>query len=145
MLLKKSSDYALQLGFYLSQESGDNYIHLKQIAEKLDFPYYQLSKIANLMVQKGILKSRTGPNGGVCLKMNPKELSLWDIIQPFEGDSLFENCVLGMAKCDDKNPCPIHEFWKNARNVLQDLFKAKSLEELSSTTLQELSAKNLNT
>lgn len=135
MLLKKSSDYAIRLVFFLSQESKRKYTRLKHIAEQLNLPYYQLSKVAHEMVQRRILTSHTGPRGGVRLKRDPKELSLWDIIQPFEGDSLFDICVLGMVECDEENPCPIHEFWKDARDVLLDLFKTRSLDEIASSML----------
>ncbi len=129
MLLSKSSEYAIRLVFHLVKQSGE-YIRLKNAAKVLEIPYYQLAKVANVLIRNKILQSHTGPRGGVTLNKDIDSLSLIDIVKPLESDDIFERCVLGLSVCGDENPCPIHDYWKGTKEEIKQLFTVRTVKEL---------------
>ena len=129
MLLSKSSEYAIRLIFHL-YESGNRYSRLHVIADILEIPYYQLAKVANILIRKKLLDSHTGPRGGVRLNADVAQTTLIQIVEPFEGKDIFDRCVLGLMVCGSENPCPIHEYWKSTKLEIIDLFTEKSIKEL---------------
>lgn len=101
------------------------------MAEKLDISFYFLTKILQMLTQKGILHSYRGPNGGVALAVKPENLYILDVMYLFEGDDFLDVCLLGMPGCGEKKPCPVHEFWKHTKGVLKEEFRKTSLALLA--------------
>jgi len=76
-----------------------------------------------------VVSADKGPNGGFYLTKNQlQNICLKHIVEVIDGNSLFENCGLGLNKCNDKKPCPVHNKFK--------LVKEGILEMLESTTVQ---------
>lgn len=135
MLLSKTSEHAIRLVFYLVQNTdGKSYSPIRKIANELNISAFLLSKVAQRLIQAGVLVSSTGPNGGVTLSSNFPNLHLIDVILPIEGSGLLDKCILGISDCSNDNPCPIHHHWKAGRAVLERLFIDLSLADLK--TLQ---------
>jgi len=131
LFLSKTSEYAIRLVFYLLKEGGNHhYIRLRKIAPELGVSFYQLTKVAQKLIQAGILDSYTGPNGGVALKKSPDGIRLIDIVAPIEGEDLFDKCMLGLGECGDDDPCPVHEYWEDTKLRLKRLFNEMTLEEM---------------
>jgi len=134
MLLSKASEYAIRLVFYLMDKKPDNkWVRIKTAARDLDLPYFQLAKIANTLIKENVLTSFTGPSGGVALKADPSELKLIQIIEPIEGKNVLQQCVLGLEKCGEENPCPIHQHWVETKRQILDLFDNRTLDQLRDT------------
>jgi len=39
-------------------------------------------------------------------------------------------CVLGLDKCDDQDPCPLHSQWKHLRKQMEGRFQVTTLADL---------------
>jgi len=135
MLLSKSSENAVRLVFYLMNNEDRYFYRIKIIARELDLPYFQLAKIAQVLIQKGILKSRTGPRGGIALKSDPEKVHLIDIVTPFEPKDFLDQCILGLGACGSHNPCPIHHYWKETKEKIAEMFNEKTLRDLKDQDL----------
>ena len=130
-MFSKSCEYALQSILYIALHSkSDNSIGLKEISNSQNIPLHFLSKILQQLVRKGILKSTKGPNGGFSLKISPGKLRLIKIVEIIDGLSMFDNCGIGLKKCSDKTPCPIHFEYKIVKEKIKNLLSEKSLSEL---------------
>jgi len=129
MFFNKSTEYAIQLVLHLIRSNDGNFKRLREIAEDCDISYFQLGKVAQALIKSKILESYTGPNGGVKLLKDPSQTTLFDIVKAIEGTDVFNRCVLGLDLCGDQNPCPIHDHWKEARNVISEVFKEKTVSE----------------
>jgi Rrf2 family protein len=97
-------------------------------------PQAYVAKIFQCLVRSRILCSRRGPAGGYSLAMPLSKLTLLKIIQALDdlSKSSFSNCIMGLNKCNDKNPCPLHPIWAKA--------KEKILEELGHSTILDVAA-----
>ncbi len=100
------------------------------MAQELGISFHFLTKILQLLTQKGILLSYRGPNGGVALNVSPDKLVLLDIVYLFEGEDFFDTCLLGLPGCGEKKPCPVHAFWKDTKAALKLEFETTTLAAL---------------
>ena len=57
------------------------------------------------------------------------QATVWDIIKNIDGTSKFDDCFLGLSKCSDENPCPVH--------FIVSPFKQKLLENFSDKTISQ--------
>lgn len=123
--------YGLQAMLYIAVHGAeDRNIDLKRIAEDQDIPRHFLSKIMQNLVREGIIVSMKGPTGGFRLNRPAGEISLLEIVDAIDGMEVFTTCGLGLKKCNDAKPCPIHVEYKQARNRVEQLFRTKTLSRL---------------
>ena len=131
-MFSTSCHYGLQAMIYIALHSSDNKnVDLNQIASELVIPKHFLSKILQLLVKSKLLVSMKGPTGGFRLNRPPKEITLIEVIEAIDGLDMFNQCGIGFKRCNDKHPCPIHFEYKHVRDRIEELFKSKTLKELT--------------
>lgn len=136
MILSRSTEYAIRLIFYLSDRQPlPQYVRIKDVALDLDVSYHQLAKVANILITNEILKSSTGPTGGIDLCDHANSLPLSIVLDIFGEKDIFDQCILGLNQCSDENPCPIHTVWGTTRKQLRSTFFDKTLGELKKDSL----------
>lgn len=106
-------------------------VGLKEIAQSQEIPPHFLSKILQELVKRKILKSIKGPNGGFSLLRSSKKLYLIKIVEIMDGLDIFDRCGMGLKKCSDQNPCPIHAKFKLVKEDMKLLLNTKSVSELA--------------
>ena len=50
-----------------------------------------------------------------------------------DGQEQFDQCVVGMARCDDRQPCPQHDQFKLIRRHIKQFLTGTSLQDMSRT------------
>ncbi|MDX1420319.1 MAG: Rrf2 family transcriptional regulator [Rubricoccaceae bacterium] len=136
MVLSKSCEYGLRAALHLASAAPGAYTPIRDVSAALGISYPFLAKIAQAMIQQGLLESTRGPHGGVRLARSPRRITLDDIVRALDGPALFEACVLGLPGCGTRQPCPLHEQWTLARQQVQALFTQTTLDVLA-TRIQE--------
>lgn len=102
-------------------------VSLNDIAEETDSPKAFTGKILQELAKKKILDSIKGPFGGFEIKKeNMHRIKLREIVLAIDGDSIYVDCGLGLKKCSEESPCPIHHVYKHVRQNT-----VKMLDELS--------------
>jgi len=137
MLFRKSTEYAIRLVLFLVRDGSERYIRIKEISELSNISFFKLSKVAQTLINSEILKSYTGPNGGVKLSNKPSEIRLIDIVMAMEGKDILDSCVLGLDNCNDKNPCTLHEELKRAKDIIVTMYKEKTVDELIDVKIED--------
>jgi Rrf2 family protein len=76
--------------------------------------------------------SQRGPRGGYSLLVPPDRLTLLTVVQSLDdlSKSSFSNCVMGLQKCNNENPCPLHPIWSVAKDQM--------LAKLESATIADV-------
>lgn len=122
-MFSKSCEYAIKAMIFVAQKSKDEArVGLKDIAKGTDAPEHFVAKIMQELSRKRLVLSVKGPNGGFYLTEKELETSISDIVRAVDGDKLYLDCVLGLKACSEKNPCPVHnEFKEIKRNLIQML------------------------
>ncbi len=132
-MLSTSCKYALRAAVYImAHANGIVKAGIKEIAEEIEANEHTTGKILQLLAKEGIIASAKGPNGGFYIRANAKKIYLIDIVQVIDGVHFFFECGLGLHKCSERRPCPIHHTYKVSREKLY--------KEFSSITIQDLAA-----
>ncbi|MCG8319158.1 MAG: Rrf2 family transcriptional regulator [Cytophagales bacterium] len=109
---------------------NDQAVGLKQIADSQGIPLHFLSKILQQLVKHKLLTSIKGPGGGFLLNVSPDKLRLVEIVKIIDGLDILDRCGIGLKKCSDKTPCPIHFDYKIVKEKIRQLLQEKTLSEL---------------
>lgn len=105
---------------------------LKEIADAIDSPEAFTSKILQQLTRDGLIDSAKGPNGGY--EMSAEQLDriyLKDVVKSIDGDLIYTGCGLGLAQCNEQEPCPLHFEFKSIRDQLRDMLETTSVRKLA--------------
>mgnify|MGYP001284092706 CR=1 FL=1 len=84
------------------------------------------------LVQKNIINSIKGPHGGFFIQTENNTTMLSEIVEAIDGDQIMNGCALGLKKCSEDHPCPLHFDFVDIRGGLKQMLKTNSIIELSS-------------
>jgi Rrf2 family protein len=130
-LLSKSCEYAFQAVIYLASQPPDKPVLQRDISNDLNIPTHFLGKILQTLRQHGYITSQKGKSGGFLLNKSGGDISLFGIVQLFEGPAFLDKCVIGFPGCSDDVPCPFHEEWRAAKEIILKMIKNNRVDELS--------------
>ena len=133
MIFSNACAYAIRGMSRLAMLRPDGYVLLDELCEGSDLPRHFVAKVFQDLVRRGLLTSAKGRGGGFALARRPESITLYDIVAAVDGVEQLEQCVVGMAKCDDRQPCPQHETWKALRSNLKDYLKKTTLAQMAQT------------
>jgi Rrf2 family protein len=91
-------------------------------------------------VRAGLLTSTKGPGGGFSLAREPRQIALFDIYQAVDGTTYLDACAVGLARCSDDTPCPLHDRWKPIRERIRQYLQATSLSDMADATSKKLAS-----
>lgn len=132
-MLSYTSKTAIKAVIYLSSKSilGEK-AGIKEIAEHIHASEHTVGKILQTLARQGLINSLKGPSGGFFINEMQQDQPISTIIESIEGDQVFKECGLGLSKCSALHPCPIHDEYKIARDLIEKLFREKKVRDLCS-------------
>jgi len=131
MLYSKPCEYAIRALSYLAQPNGHHVAQGREIARAEKLPAPVLGKILQELVRKGLLDSRRGPGGGFRLARRPELITLRDVVAAIDGLDHFVECAVGLERCSDEAPCPLHDGFKGLRDQVMNYLERTSLSEMA--------------
>jgi len=127
-MFSKTCEYAIRSMIYISQKSRDGQrVGVKQVAESIDAPEHFIAKILQELSRKKLVQSMKGPNGGFYLEDDDLSTSLADIVMAIDGNNIYNECVLGLKACSQKNPCPVHNEYKEIKKNLITMLEKNTI------------------
>lgn len=144
-LLSRTDTYAIRAVLFLAQQPADGLVRAAAVARHLALPANYLSKILNSLARAGVLQSERGPRGGFKLARPPQDVSLADVIEPFDSITRKQGCLLGYGECSEDDPCRVHEAWRRAADPLLDFLRDTAISDLMAGTKKKRQADNSNT
>ena len=131
-MFSKTCEYAIRAMIFIALKSKNGEkAGIKEIAKGIDSPEHFIAKILQDLSRKGMVQSLKGPNGGFYLDTDTLQFSLADIVRHTDGDSLFNGCGLGLKRCSESHPCPIHNQFKKVRNDIHKMLDHAKLGEFT--------------
>ncbi len=133
MIFSKACEYGIRATIYIAQQSlSHTRVSLKDIAEEIDSPEAFTAKILQTLSRNEIIHSVKGASGGFEIKIkHMKKIKLMDIVVAIDGSVNEKICVLGLKKCSEKHPCPVHHKYKFIKKDLLEMLNDTSLAEMS--------------
>ena len=110
MFISTKGRYALRVLIDMAEHSGNEYIKLKDIAERQEISEKYLESIVRQLVVRNIVVGLRGKGGGYKLAKAPDEIIVGEVLRFMEGS-------LAPVACSEDVPCPhaaecrTLEFW----------------------------------
>lgn len=133
-MFSKATEYALRATIFIAQKgSEENKLGIDEIAKAINSPKYFTAKILQTLTKENkIISSVRGPNGGFYLTARARRLPIERVLRAMGEENVLEKCVLGLKKCSNAQPCPMHAQYTDIRKQLIYLFTSRSIEEFAS-------------
>jgi Rrf2 family protein len=130
-MLSNTCKTAIKAVIYLCSkfESEEN-ASIKEVAEFINANEHTIGKILQTLVRQNIINSLKGPTGGFYISKEQRKQPIINIVEAIDGKQIFKTCGLGLSQCSSKHPCPIHNDYKAARDLIEKLFKEKNVLNL---------------
>lgn len=130
-MLTKTTEYALRALIYIAMHAvAGKKVGLKEVANELELPLAFIGKILQELVRKNLLASTKGPHGGFFFERPASNITIMDVIREIDGMDAFKRCGLGLKKCSDTHPCPLHQDFKIYRDGLAKIFSYRTIQDL---------------
>lgn len=132
-MFSKACEYGIRASIYIAQQSIiDRKVRLKEVAEAIESPAAYTSKILQLLSRNNIINSDKGPTGGFSIDVNGlHKTTLSTIVSAIDGDDIYRGCGLGLNKCNEKEPCPLHNQFKSIRDELKKMLETTTVKSLA--------------
>ena len=115
----------------LAQQNSDNYIPLKDIAQRQDISKKYLEIIVKELVRGKLVTGVSGKGGGYKLTRAASEYSVGEIIELMEGSMAPVACLADEAEeCPRGSICKTLPMWTEFYKLEHDFFYSKKLSEL---------------
>lgn len=130
-MISNTCKIAIKAVIYLCSkfESGGN-ASIKEVAEFINANEHTVGKILQTLVRQNIINSLKGPTGGFFITKEQQKQPIINIVEAVDGKQIFKSCGLGLSQCSGKHPCPIHDDYKEARDLVEKLFREKNVLNL---------------
>lgn len=128
--LSRRGDYAVRTMVALGREPFGSILPASRIAERMNMPAGFLAHVLADLGRAGLVVGQAGRAGGYRLALPAAEISLLQIVDAAERDSV-PRCVLRGGPCDVAGRCAVHDpFWA-ATEAVRDRLAATSLAEVT--------------
>ncbi len=131
MLYSNAAEYAIRALTQLALSQAGQPSPVKELAQREGIPQHFLGKVFQTLARAGILSSMRGPHGGFALARPASSITLYEVVQLIDGTDALERCVIGLAGCDDRHPCPHHHRWKPVRDQIKQYLQGTTLADLA--------------
>lgn len=132
-MLSNTALYAVKATGELARLGDNEYVGAALVAERIGAPPNYLGKLLQTLTQHDVVLSRKGTGGGFRLARDPREISLYDVVEPIDKVSRWNGCFLGNACRGDENGCAIHHRWGPVRNAYMSLLRESTVAEVAGT------------
>ncbi len=149
MMLSQTCKIAVKAVIFLaSRYSAGERVVIKDIAMNIEASEHTVGKLLQTLVRQDVIKSVKGPSGGFYISKDQLQQPVKNVIEAIDGKQKFCECGLGLSKCSSSHPCPIHNEYKEVRDLLDKIFSSKKIIDLCepvSNGVAYLSSESLKT
>ena len=133
--INRQTDYAIRVVLALAKRPPGTRISTSDIQREMLIPRALLQRIVAELANHGVINTQTGRDGGVTLAHLPREITLLQIVEMFEGPIHLSDCLVDRSACPFSVRCPVNHRWERLRNLIR--------EDLSQTTFDELAQESI--
>ena len=132
-MFSKACEYGIRASIYIAQQSLlDRKVNLKEISEAIESPTAYTSKILQKLSRNSLINTDKGPSGGFSMdRVKLEKVKLSSIVFAIDGENIYHSCGLGLKKCNEKMPCPVHNQFKLIREELKKMSDTTTIKSLA--------------
>lgn len=131
MKISTKGRYALRMLLDLAEHSNDDFVALKDVAERQGISKNYLEQIITLLKNADILKTARGFQGGYKLSKSPDLYTVGGILRLTEGSLLPVACLEDEVNmCTRSNDCITLGVWRGLGKVISDYLDNITLQDI---------------
>lgn len=131
MLISTRGRYALRVMIDLAEHRTDEFISLKEIADRQEISEKYLESIIRLLVKSRMLESLRGKGGGYRLKKSPEQYTVGSILRLTEESLAPVSCLEENAEaCPRMAKCRTFRLWQGLDKVISDYLNNVTIADL---------------
>ena len=131
MLVSTKGRYATRMLLDIALHQGNDYVSMKEIAERQQISKKYLETFTAQLADAGILQIRRGKNGGYRLLKEPSEITLLDIIKATEGTPHAVACLECYPnRCARAGFCMTLPAWMGLEDAVTNYLSTVTLQML---------------
>ena len=131
MIVSTKGRYALRVMVRFAQLGREEYIPLKEIAEKEGISQKYLESIMTTLSKAGFVDAVQGKGGGYRLNRPAEEYTVGSILKLTEGSLNAVSCTSqGAAACSRTECCETKPMWDRLDRMIDEFFEGITLEDL---------------
>ena len=133
MKISTKGRYALRMIVDLAESGSDDYVALKEIAERQNISKKYLEQIVPILTRGGILSTNRGYQGGYRLSRNPSLITCGEVLRLTEGSlapiACLENGVENID-CERKDECMTLPLWIGLSRVINNYLDGITVQDI---------------
>ena len=134
-MLTKKTLYALQALQVLGELPDKRPQLIAEIAQKARVPQKFLEQILRELKQVGFVDSKKGLGGGYFLKLDPRRITLGQVIRTMSGAVALVSCVSKTAyapcpECKDEATCGLKAIMEDVHGAMTRILDSKTLGDI---------------
>lgn len=130
MRITRAAEYAVRCVLYMSGMEKNQVINRKEISKEMDIPDQFLGKIAQQLARSGFIEIIQGAKGGYRLLMEPKKITLLDVVEAVTGEIFLNDCIMNPDSCTRSSSCSVNAVWEKARERLRNSLRVATFDKL---------------
>lgn len=131
MKISTKGRYAVRMLLDLAQHNTDDFVALKDIAERQKISKKYLEQIVAILNRSDILTTNRGYKGGYKLAKPANQYKIGDILRLTEGSLAPVACLdLNPIGCEHSNLCPTLPIWKGLYKAITDYLDSITLQDI---------------
>src|SRR3989338_3124790 len=136
--INRKIEYALIALRYMSSKQQGQLTTAKEICDIYHTPFDTLSRVMQIMAQKGILKAEQGAHGGYLVTTDLAKITMAELTDLLTGPIEIASCFHGnYSHCELTKGCSVISPMLNLNEKLSQLFKTISIGELLTSKHQD--------
>ena len=134
MLVSTRGRYALRVLIDMAEHQSEDYVPLKEIAQRQEISEKYLESIVKTLVKGGVLTGLRGKGGGYRLGKPPDQLTVGAILRITEGSLAPVSCLEdGAASCARVEVCRTLSMWQGLDRVIREYLDGFTIADLMET------------
>ncbi len=132
--LSKKADYGLLAVNHLTLYRSQGSVSARDIGKTYGIPVGLLAKVLQRLVQKGLLKSEHGANGGYRLAKPAEFISALDVISAIDGPVVITSCKTERGECVQTPACTVKEPLRRVNDRIVEALGSLSFAQINNST-----------
>lgn len=134
MKISTRGRYALRVVIDLATQNSNDFIPLRDIAQRQEISMKYLEQIMRMLNKADIVESYRGKQGGYKLKKTPSEITAFDVLSASEGNFKCVSCIENSSNCSRCSECYTIHFWEELSSVIIDYLKTHKIQYIIQTS-----------
>ena len=133
------TEYGLMCMIYMAKNPGAEWVTIKEMAAKENYPLPYVEKILQSLRQAGLVVSHQGNQGGYCLARQASEITVKQVIDALEGGTFEVFCAPDVREdivCTHFCLCGVKPIWRKTKELLDLFYSSLTLEMLTKNEIE---------